>query len=161
MCRENEIALAKNVEFYFWIMLKGISPLLSPELLAILCRMGHGDEIVLADAHFPAYSFNSQVIRADGLRIPDLLAAILPLFELDSYVPNPLFMMAAVKGDEPDPAVEMSYLDQIRRFYPQISTTERLERFEFYERAKSAFAVLVTGETAKYGNIILKKGVTP
>ena len=142
-------------------MLKGISPLLSPDLLAVLCRMGHGDEIVLADAHFPAHSVNSLVIRADGLRIPDLLAAILPLFELDSYVPNPVVMMAAVKGDELNMTVEKSYMDEINQFYPFIMKPERIERFDFYERAKSAFAVVVTGETAKYGNIILKKGVTP
>ncbi|MEZ7867710.1 MAG: L-fucose mutarotase [Paludibacteraceae bacterium] len=142
-------------------MLKGISPLLSPDLLAALCRMGHGDEIVLADAHFPAHSVNSLVIRADGLRIPDLLAAILPLFELDSYVPNPVVMMAAVKGDELNMTVEKSYMDEINQFYPLIMKPERIERFDFYERAKSAFAVVVTGETAKYGNIILKKGVTP
>ena len=142
-------------------MLKGISPLLSPDLLAVLCRMGHGDEIVLADAHFPAHSVNSLVIRADGLRIPDLLAAILPLFELDSYVSNPVVMMAAVKGDELNMTVEKSYMDEINQFYPLIMKPERIERFDFYERAKSAFAVVVTGEKAKYGNIILKKGVTP
>ena len=142
-------------------MLKGISPLLSPDLLAVLCRMGHGDEIVLADAHFPAHTVNPLVFRADGLRIPDLLAAILPLLELDSYVPNPVIMMAAVKGDELDITVEKSYLDEIKQFYPLIVEPERLERFEFYERAKTAFAVVATGETAKYGNIILKKGVTP
>ena len=142
-------------------MLKGISPLLSPDLLAVLCRMGHGDEIVLADAHFPAHAVNSLVIRADGLRIPDLLAAILPLFELDSYVPNPVVMMAAVIGDELDMTVEKSYMDVINQFYPFIMKPERIERFDFYERAKSAFAVVVTGEKAKYGNIILKKGVTP
>ena len=142
-------------------MLKGISPLLSPDLLAVLCRMGHGDEIVLADAHFPAHAVNPLVIRADGLRIPDLLAAILPLFELDSYVPNPVVMMAAVKGDELNMTVEKSYMVEINQFYPLIMKPERIERFDFYERAKSAFAVVVTGEKAKYGNIILKKGVTP
>ena len=124
-------------------MLKGISPLLSPDLLAVLCRMGHGDEIVLADAHFPAHSVNSLVIRADGLRIPDLLAAILPLFELDSYVSNPVVMMAAVKGDELNMTVEKSYMDEINQFYPLIMKPERIERFDFYERAKSAFAVVV------------------
>ena len=82
-------------------MLKGISPLISPELLKVLASMGHGDEIVLADAHFPGHTMNTQVLRADGLKIPDLLAAILPLFELDQYVPHPLAMMAAVEGDQP------------------------------------------------------------
>ena len=142
-------------------MLKGISPLISPDLLAIMARMGHGDEIVLADAHFPGESFNDRVIRADGLKIADLLAAILPLFELDSYVPHPLVMMAAVEGDTLDDTVERMYLHKIRITNPEISSIERIERFEFYERTKSAFAVVMTGETAKYGNIILKKGVTP
>lgn len=142
-------------------MLKGISPLLSPDLLALLSRMGHGDEIVLADAHFPGESFNKNVLRADGLRIPDLLAAILPLFELDSYVASPLVMMAAVEGDELDLAVEQSYLVAIHKTYPNVAPIERINRFTFYERTKGAFAVVMSGETAKYGNIILKKGVTP
>ena len=142
-------------------MLKGISPLISPELLAVLARMGHGDEIVLADAHFPGETFNDRVIRADGLRVPDLLKAILPLFELDSYVPAPLIMMAAVEGDELDPSVEEWYMESILITNPDIPAIERIDRFEFYERAKEAFAVVMTGETAKYGNIILKKGVTP
>ncbi|GAO31970.1 L-fucose mutarotase [Geofilum rubicundum] len=141
-------------------MLKGISPLISPELLATLSRMGHGDEIVLADAHFPGESFNRNVLRADGLRIPDLLAAILPLFELDVYVPHPVVMMAAVEGDLPDPQVEHSYLNAIHKTNPEISSVERIDRFAFYERTKEAFAVVMTGETAKYGNILLKKGVT-
>jgi L-fucose mutarotase len=142
-------------------MLKGISPLISPELLAVLARMGHGDEIILADAHFPGESFNSRVLRADGLRIPALLEAILPLFELDAYVDAPLVMMAAVDGDTLDPAVEQSYLVPIRQHAPNVPAIARIDRFAFYERTRSAFAVLMTGETAKYGNILLKKGVTP
>lgn len=142
-------------------MLKGISPLLSPELLSTLSRMGHGDEIVLADAHFPGESFNKRVIRADGLRIPDLLEAILPLFELDQYVPNPLIMMAAVDGDTLDPKVEGSYMESIKLTNKDSIQIERIDRFDFYDRTKDAFAVVMTGETAKYGNIILKKGVTP
>ncbi|HKM95042.1 MAG TPA: L-fucose mutarotase [Prolixibacteraceae bacterium] len=140
-------------------MLKGISPLISPELLATLARMGHGDEIVLADAHFPGESFNKNVLRADGLRVPDLLEAILPLFDLDTYVPHPLVMMAAVEGDTLEPEVEKSYLAAIHKTNPNAAPIERINRFVFYERTKSAFAVLMTGETAKYGNIILKKGV--
>ncbi len=142
-------------------MLKGISPLISPELLAVMATMGHGDEIVLADAHFPGDTFNGLVIRADGLRIPDLLKAILPLFELDAYVAAPLAMMAAVEGDKLDPSVEESYLKSIHISNPNVPAIERVERFDFYDRAKKAFAVVMTGETAKYGNIILKKGVTP
>lgn len=142
-------------------MLIGISPLLSPELLSVLYRMGHGDEIVLADAHFPGESCNARVIRADGLRIADLLDAILPLFALDSYVDSPLIMMAPVPGDELDPAVEIRYREVVDRYWPDTPPIARVERFAFYERAKGAFAVVMTGETAKYGNIILKKGVTP
>ncbi len=142
-------------------MLKGISPLISPELLQVLARMGHGDELILADAHFPGETFNDNVLRADGLRIPDLLAAILPLYELDSYVDYPLAMMAPVQGDTLDPAVEEAYLQAIHQTNPDVAPIERIDRFAFYERARSAFAVVMTGETAKYGNIILKKGVTP
>ena len=142
-------------------MLKGISPLISPDLLSVLSRMGHGDEIILADAHFPGETFNKNVLRADGLKISDLLAAILPLFELDAYVPHPLAMMAAVPGDTLDPEVESEYLKSIHLTNPSVATIARVERFAFYERAKNAFAVVMTGETAKYGNIILKKGVTP
>jgi L-fucose mutarotase len=142
-------------------MLVGISPVISPELLAVLHRMGHGDEIILADAHFPGESFNDHVLRADGIRIPALLDGILPLFVLDSYVDSPLVMMRAVKGDKLEPSVEASYREVVERYYPDTPAVARIDRFAFYERAKSAFAVLMTGETAKYGNIILKKGVTP
>ncbi len=142
-------------------MLVGISPVLSPELLALLCRMGHGDEIVLADAHFPGETFNDTVLRADGIRIPDLLDGILPLFVLDEYVEQPVMMMDVVPGDTLDPTVEASYRAVIDKHWPDTAPVLRIERFAFYERTKSAFAVVMTGETAKYGNIILKKGVTP
>jgi L-fucose mutarotase len=142
-------------------MLIGISPLISPELLAVLDRMGHGDEIVLADAHFPGETYGKRVLRADGLKIPDLLDAILPLFILDTYVECPLIMMRAATGDTLDPAVETSYRQAIDRHWPKTPPIQRIERFEFYDRAKQAFAILMTGETVKYGNIILKKGVTP
>ncbi len=142
-------------------MLIGISPVLSPELLNALYRMGHGEEIVLADAHFPAESVNDNVLRADGLKIVPLLEGIMPLFALDEYVDSPIAMMAPVPGDELDPKVEAGYLDAIRKTWPDTRPAERIERFAFYERAKGAHAVVMTGETAKYGNIILKKGVTP
>ena len=142
-------------------MLKGISPLFSPDLLAAIYEMGHGDEIVLADAHFPAASLNPNVIRADGLQIKDLLDAILPLFELDSYNEYPLIMMDAVPGDKLDPAVKENYIRIIGRHLTTIPQIQHLERFEFYSRAEEAFAIVATGELAKYGNIILKKGVTP
>lgn len=142
-------------------MLKGLSPLLSPELLSVLCRMGHGDEIVLADAHFPGDTFGKRVIRADGLKVADLIDAILPVFELDSYVDSPLIMMAAVPGDKLDPKVEKNYRASVDRHAPKTAAIARIDRFAFYDRAKDAFAVVMTGELAKYGNIILKKGVTP
>ncbi|MCI0575586.1 MAG: L-fucose mutarotase [Chloroflexi bacterium] len=142
-------------------MLKGISPLFSPELLATLYRMGHGDEIVLADAHFPGHSVNMSVIRADGLGIDQLLEAILPLFVLDSYVADPVVMMASVPGDTADPAVAAGYRAIIEAHSPGAPEISFVERFAFYERARVAFAVVMTGDTRKYANVILKKGVTP
>ncbi len=137
-------------------MLKGISPVISPDLLKVLAEMGHGDEIILADAHFPGHSFNSRVLRADGVGIDRLLAGIIPIFELDSYAP-PVAMMAAVEGDVLDDSVEVKY----RAAMEFTGTVERIDRFAFYDRARAAYAVVMTGETAKYGNILLKKGVTP
>ncbi|HEY8964954.1 MAG TPA: L-fucose mutarotase [Candidatus Methylacidiphilales bacterium] len=141
-------------------MLKGLSPYLSPDLLKVLAEMGHGDEIILADAHFPGHTFCSRVLRADGIAIPALLDAILPVFELDSYAP-PLVMMEAVKGDTLDPEVEGAYWKAIRHHVPDAKGPERVDRFAFYDRAKAAYAVVMTGEVRKYGNILLKKGVTP
>jgi L-fucose mutarotase len=137
-------------------MLKGISPVVSPDLLKTLAEMGHGDEIVIADAHFPGHTFNSRVLRADGLDADQLLAGIIPLFELDAYA-TPVIMMEAVPGDTLDPSVEARY----RKALGYDGIIERVERFAFYERAKKAYAVVLSGEIAQYGNIILKKGVTP
>lgn len=142
-------------------MLKNIHPALSPALLKTLAEMGHGDEIVLADAHFPAHSLHHNVIRADGIEIATLLTAITPLFEYDQYVKTPLAMMSAVEGDTLDPSVEARYLAAIENINGTAPQVERVERFAFYERAKNAYAVVISGELAKYGNIILKKGVTP
>ena len=142
-------------------MLIGIDPVISPELLDALFRMGHGDEIVLADSFFPGDSFNARVIRADGIRVPALLDGILALINLDSYVPQPVAMMAPVPGDNLDPETERSFRAVIDRRWPGTPPVERVERFAFYERAKKAYAVVMTGETVKYGNIILKKGVIP
>jgi L-fucose mutarotase len=142
-------------------MLKGISPRLSPELLATLHRMGHGDDIVLADAHFPGHSLGPPVIRADGLSVVDLLEAMLPLFELDSYVATPLVMMAAVAGDSLDPTVEQEYRAVIAHHTPRRPSIARVARGQFYDLAAKAFAIVMTSETRKYGNLLLKKGVTP
>jgi len=141
-------------------MLKGIHPCLSPELLKTLAEMGHGDEIILADAHFPGHSVNPRILRADGLDVTTLLDGILPLFELDAYA-APLAMMQAAGNDRLDPAVEEQYMAVVRRHAPGTAAPERIDRFAFYERTRSAFAVVMSGETRKYGNILLKKGVTP
>ncbi len=142
-------------------MLKGISHYISPELLSTLSRMGHGDEIVLADAHFPGETYNKNVIRADGVSIPQLLDAALPLLVLDQYDDEHLVMMAAVEGDALDPSVEASYAVPIAKHSTEAKAITRIDRQAFYDRSQNAFAVVMTGETAKYGNIILKKGVTP
>jgi L-fucose mutarotase len=141
-------------------MLRGISPLLSPDLLATLCRMGHGDEIVLADAHFPGESLGVRVLRADGLRIAPLLDAILPLFVLDSYTPDSLVMMAPLPGDVLDRELLAAYRQSIEIHTRQPPDIVFTERPAFYTRAHLAFAVVMTGEVTQYGNIILKKGVT-
>lgn len=141
-------------------MLKGISKYISPELLALLHRMGHGDEILLADAHFPGHSSGPQTLRADGITVAQLLDGILPLFELDSYAP-PLIMMQAVSSDKLDPRVESDYMETIRKHVPNAPSPERIERFAYYERARKVHAIVMTGELRKYGNLILKKGVTP
>ena len=145
-------------------MLKGISPVISPDLLKTLAEMGHGDEIVISDAHFPAHTFNDRVIRADGIGADKLLEGIIPLFELDAYA-VPVIMMAAVPGDTLDPAVEAKYRKALG-YKGEIDdrgadTVQNIERFAFYDRAKKAYAVVISGETAKYGNIIIKKGVIP
>jgi len=140
-------------------MLRNIDPVISPELLDVLFRMGHGDEIVLADAFFPGDAFGQRVVRADGIGIPRLLEGIMPLITLDAYVESPLFMMQPVPGDDLDMEVERAYRQAIDRTWPDTPPVARVERFAFYDQAKQAFAVVMTGEVRKYGNIILKKGV--
>lgn len=140
-------------------MLIGISHLINPELLFTLSSMGHGDEIVFADANFPSESLGPKVIRADGLPIVDLLKAVSPLFPFDGYVESPLSMMDVAEGDDCDPQIEREYLEAIRTFHREVAAPEKIERFAFYERAKNAFAIVATGELRPYGNILLKKGV--
>jgi L-fucose mutarotase len=139
-------------------MLKNIASCISPDLLKVLAEMGHGDEIVLADAHFPGHSMNARVLRADGVPANTLLGGILPLFELDSHA-DPLVMMAAMEGDQLDLQLEIRYLKTIRQFVPAARPPVRIDRFAFYERTRKSFAVVITGETGKYGNILLKKGI--
>ncbi len=140
-------------------MLKGVSPLLSPELLKIIAEMGHGDELVIADGNFPAVSMARRLVRADGHGVPALLDAILALFPLDSYVPRPAALMSVVPGDSTRPTIWEEYRTIVRRYEPGFTEFEMVERFAFYARAQEAFAVLATGEAALYANIILKKGV--
>lgn len=140
-------------------MLVGIDPCVTPELLYTLARMGHGDEIVLADAFYPGHSNNALVIRCDGSTVRQLLQGILPLLCLDSYVPAPVLMMTPEPGDELDPAVERDFRAAIDRSWPDTPSITRLDRQAFLARSRAAFAVVMTGETRKYGNVLLKKGV--
>ncbi|MBW5445431.1 fucose isomerase [Cohnella sp. CFH 77786] len=140
-------------------MLIGIPKILSPELLKVLMEMGHGDEIVLADGNFPAASHARRLIRCDGLGIPELLDAVLKLFPLDPYVPKPAALMQVVPGDPVKTPIWETYADVIRQRAGLAEPFEQVERFAFYERAKQAYAVVATGESALYANLILKKGV--
>lgn len=139
-------------------MLKGISPLISPELLKILSEMGHGDEIVLADAHFPAHSVGQRVVRADGIGAVPLLEGILKLIPLDQYDRSNFVLMEVVPGDDVQPVIWEAYEKVLKAAEPE-AAPDWLERFAYYERAKKAYCVVATGETAQYANIILKKGV--
>ena len=138
-------------------MLKGISPLISPELLKVLSEMGHGDEIVLADAHFPGHSLGQRVIRLDGVGIPALLEGILMLMPLDQYDRESCILMQPLPGDD-EAAIWAEYA-RIMAVHEPTAAFTHLERFAYYERARRAYCVVVTGEQAQYANLILKKGV--
>ena len=139
-------------------MLKGIPSIISPELLKILMEMGHGDEIVIGDGNFPAASIANRLVRCDGHGVPELLDAILQLFPLDKYVDAPVSLMAVVPGDTvPTPVIWDTYKEIVSKH--ENAEIEFLERFAFYDRAKKAYAVVATGESAIYANVILKKGV--
>jgi L-fucose mutarotase len=139
-------------------MLKGIPSIIAPELLTILMEMGHGDEIVIADGNFPAASIAKRLVRSDGNRVPELLEAILTLFPLDKYVPKPVALMELVPGETYIPEIWKTYRSICSK-HEHFTDFESVERFAFYERAKQAYAVIATSETALYANIILKKGV--
>ncbi|MFW6256614.1 MAG: L-fucose mutarotase [Bacillota bacterium] len=140
-------------------MLKGIPAIISPELLKVLMEMGHGDEIVLADGNFPAASKARKLIRCDGHGIPELLEAIMKYFPLDIYVDKPVALMELVSGDDYDPVIWDEYKKIIAKYSPEQTDFAYIERFNFYDRAKKAYAIVATGEQALYANIILKKGV--
>lgn len=143
-------------------MLKGIPSIISPELLKILCEMGHGDELVIADGNFPSESVgkNAVVIRADGHGVPELLDAILSLIPLDASVEKPVALMEVSAGDTcPTPEIWTTYREILKKHEPEHNGIEMTERFAFYERAKKAYLIIATGETAIYANVLLKKGV--
>ena len=143
-------------------MLKGIPPIISPELLKVLCEMGHGDELVIADGNFPSASVGKDaiVIRADGHGTAELLDAILQLLPLDTYVDCPVALMAIVPGDKvPTPPIWKEYETILHKHEPDNCAMEEVERFAFYERARKAYLIIASGETAAYANILLKKGV--
>ncbi|KAL7889854.1 hypothetical protein AOLI_G00021120 [Acnodon oligacanthus] len=148
------------------VVLKGIPSILTPELLYALAKMGHGDELVLADANFPVSSVcksGPMEIRADGLHVPELLEAILKLLPLDTYVSHPAAVMDLVESDRLrglQVTVWLRYSELLKQAGSH-GDLDKVERFAFYERAKKAFVVVATGETALYGNLIIKKGVIP
>ena len=143
-------------------MLKGIPKIISPELLKVLAEMGHSDTLVIADGNFPSESIgkNAIVIRADGHGAPELLSAILQLFPLDTYVEKPVSLMEVMPGDTIETPIWEEYKTIVKnvggRDADSIGT---IERFAFYEAARSAYAIVATGESALYANIILQKGV--
>ena len=140
-------------------MLKGVSPYVSPDLLKALCEMGHGDEILLADAHFPGHSLGRRILRADGLSIPTLLDAMLPLIDLDIHAYS-LIMMQTDPEDALDMGIEADYMRVVHKHAPATSLPGRIGRQAFYERARNAYVILITGELRGYANLILRKGVT-
>jgi len=139
-------------------MLKNIPSILTPELLKILKEMGHGDEIVISDGNFPAASHTNRLIRCDGHNVPNLLDAILTLFPLDRFVEFPVALMS-VGPDDPEPPIWAKYREIIKKHEPVNNGIENEERFAFYDRTKKAYAIVATGETSLYANVILKKGV--
>lgn len=139
-------------------MLKNIPSILSPELLKILMEMGHGDELVISDGNFPAASMANKLVRLDGHGVPEVLSAILDLMPLDIYVDSPVALMEVVPGDDYKPEIWDTYKAIVKEKEGD-KGIENVERFAFYDRAKEAYAVVATGETSLYANIIIKKGV--
>ncbi|SES75514.1 L-fucose mutarotase [Salinibacillus kushneri] len=140
-------------------MLKGIPKVISPDLMKALLSMGHGDEIVLADGNFPAETYSQRVVRADGHQTLDLLNGIMKFFPLDTYSTHAVSLMQVVEGDNVKPTIWEEYLSVIQKYEPQFKKFQFLDRYDFYERSKQAFAVVSSGEEALYANMIIKKGV--
>jgi L-fucose mutarotase len=140
-------------------MLKNIPNVLPPELLKILMEMGHGDEIVIADGNFPGASHAQRLVRCDGVDAIRLLDAVMQLFPLDTFVKHSVSLMAVVPGDNYSPDIWPIYKKTIQKHEPGFADFEMMERHAFYERAKKAYAIVATGESARYANLILKKGI--
>ncbi|SCI85579.1 L-fucose mutarotase [uncultured Clostridium sp.] len=143
-------------------MLKNIPQILSPQLLKVLCEMGHSDQIVISDGNFPAESMgkDSIVIRCDGHGVPELLDAILTVFPLDTYVDKPVNLMEVMPGDNVETPIWDTYKEIIQKHDNRgEETVGTIERFKFYDEAKKAYAIIATGEKALYANVILQKGV--
>lgn len=143
-------------------MLKGIPKILSPELLKVLCEMGHSDRLVIADGNFPSESMgkNVKVIRCDGHGVPELLEAILTVFPLDTYVETPVSLMQVMPGDNVETPIWDEYKEIISKYDDRgEKAIGQTERFAFYEETKTAYAIIATGESALYANIMLQKGV--
>lgn len=142
-------------------MLKGIDPLLSPDLLHALAQMGHGDTLALVDRNFPAHSVNERVIRLDGADVVSAGRAVLGLLPLDTFVPEPVARMEVVADPGGRPAVQTDFLAVVAEEAGRPVAVEALERQAFYDRARAAFAVVITGEERPYGCFLLVKGVLP
>ena len=143
-------------------MLKGIPKILSPELLKVLAEMGHSDRLVISDGNFPAESMgkNAVVIRCDGHGVPEILDAILQVFPLDSYVEHPVNLMEVMKDDNIETPIWDTYKEIVEKYDARgAKAVGNIERFAFYEEAKTAYAILATGEAALYANVMLQKGV--
>ena len=143
-------------------MLKNIPPILSPELLKVLCEMGHSDRLVISDGNFPAASMgkNAIVIRCDGHGVPELLDAILTVFPLDTYVEKPVNLMEVMPGDPVETPIWDTYKEIIAKHDPRgADAVGQIERFRFYEEARQVYCIIATGEKALYANIMLQKGV--
>ena len=140
-------------------MLKGIDPVLTPELLLVLASMGHGDELVLVDRNFPAVSVGRRVVRLDGCDLPRAARAILTLFPVDTFIPEPVAAMAMVDTPDVVPEVQQEVFALVDAAEGRSVAVERVERFAFYARAREAFAVVTTSEDRPYGCVLLTKGV--
>lgn len=143
-------------------MLKNIPKILSPELLKVLCEMGHSDQIVISDGNFPSESMGKDaiVIRCDGHGVPEILEAILQVFPLDTYVEKSVNLMEVMQGDNVETPIGDTYKDIVKKYDTRgEDTVGTIERFDFYEQAKKAYAIIATSEKALYANVLLQKGV--